>query len=289
MTPNFADIQYFIEVAETLNISRASERLGITQPSLSAALKRLEDIIGTELLIRSRTGVTLTKAGKQFLNKSRVFVNDWEQLKAEVSKNEQDISGDFKLGCHPSLGLYSLSLFLPELIQKHKDLNIRLVHDLSRKITEGVISYDIDFGLTVNPVQHPDLVIRELFTDVVRFWKAKKNYPTQDLHSGEGVLICDTNLAQAQKMINDLKKQKIIFKRIITSSSLENITELTAMGAGVGIIPTRVAEKLEKTKLAPASSKLPTFNDKICLIYRPDYQKSMGAKTIIKLIRDRLN
>ena len=62
-----AELRYFIEVANSLNLSRASERLGISQPSLSVAIKRLEGSIGTELLIRQKRGVVLTQAGKQLL------------------------------------------------------------------------------------------------------------------------------------------------------------------------------------------------------------------------------
>ena len=49
MLPNFSDLTYFLEVANTTNISRAAERLGITQPSLSAAMKRLEDSVKAQI------------------------------------------------------------------------------------------------------------------------------------------------------------------------------------------------------------------------------------------------
>lgn len=59
------DLTYFIELSGTLNFSRASERIGISQPSLSAAIKRLEHAIGTPLFLRGKNGVTLTPAGKR--------------------------------------------------------------------------------------------------------------------------------------------------------------------------------------------------------------------------------
>ena len=62
MVPSAAELEYFLEVSSTLNLSRASERLGISQPSLSLAIKRLEQSVGTELFIRHKHGVTLTQA-----------------------------------------------------------------------------------------------------------------------------------------------------------------------------------------------------------------------------------
>jgi len=61
MLPSAAELEYFLEVANTLNLSRASERLGLSQPSLSLAIKRLELSIGTQLFIRHKQGVTLTQ------------------------------------------------------------------------------------------------------------------------------------------------------------------------------------------------------------------------------------
>lgn len=285
MAQAFTDITYFIEVAQTQNISRAAERLGITQPSLSSAMKRLEDSLGVTLFIRGRTGVQLTKAGKELLGRGRLLILNWEQLRADVNKKETGMSGQYVIGCHPSVALYSLSHFLPKLMQQYSELEIKLTHDLSRKITEGVISFEIDFGIVVNPVRHPDLVIHELCTDDVLFWTASKPSSTQSLNSKTGVLICDLNLMQVQKLVDDLQKNGHGFKRTIQSSSLEVITDLTASGAGVGILPGRVATRIPSQKLRPLEGSLPVFKDKICLIYRADAQKTYGSRMIIDAIK----
>mgnify|MGYP006232143967 FL=1 len=251
MLPNFSDITYFIEVAQTKNISRAAERLGITQPSLSSAIKRLESSLGVQLFIRSRSGVQLTLAGKELLGKGRMLLLNWEQLKADINKKESDVSGEFVIGCHPSVALYSLPHFLPDLLQKYPELEVKLRHDLSRKITEGIISFEIDFGIVVNPIRHPDLVIKELCTDRVMFWRSRKKSSTQNLDPNKGVLICDLNLNQVQKLIGRQEKKKQGFRRVIQSGNLEVITELTASGAGVGILPSRVAKRRAEAQLVP--------------------------------------
>ena len=64
------DIKYFVVVSDTLNVTRASEILGVTQPTLSYAIKRLETGLGGDLLIRLKSGVRLTKLGEEFLRRS---------------------------------------------------------------------------------------------------------------------------------------------------------------------------------------------------------------------------
>jgi DNA-binding transcriptional LysR family regulator len=285
MTPTFTDITYFIEVAQTQNISRAAERLGITQPSLSSAMKRLEDSLGVTLFIRGRSGVQLTKAGKELLGRGRLLLLNWEQLRADINKKETGVSGQYVIGCHSSVALYSLSQFLPRLMQQYPELEIKLSHDLSRKITEGVISFEIDFGIVVNPVKHPDLVISELGTDDVLFWTASKPSLTQSLDSKTGVLVCDLNLIQVQKLIGDLHKKELGFKRVIHSSDLEVIADLTATGVGVGILPKRVATRIIAQKLRPLGDGLPVLKDSICLIYRADAQKTNGSRILIHAIK----
>ncbi len=288
MLPSFNDINYFMEVAETKNISRAAERLGITQPSLSSAIKRIEDSLGTSLLIRSRSGVQLTKAGTELKSKGRLLLMNWEQLKSDINRRETAVTGEYVIGCHPSVALYSLPHFLPQLMSQYPELNIKLEHDLSRKITESIISYHIDFGIVVNPVKHPDLIIKELCTDVVTFWTAKT--PSKNQKAGDhSVLICDLNLQQAQKVLSDFQKQKIHFNRLIHSTNLEVITELVAKGAGVGILPTRVATRDKSHSLTEFSNKAPSFKDRICLVFRADLPKSKSRTVITESIRSAFN
>lgn len=284
MLPSFVDISYFLEVAHSGNISRAAERLGITQPSMSLAIRRLEDTLGTALFLRSRNGVQLTKAGHELTLRGKMLVSQWEVIKANVSKRAHELSGQYVIGCHSAVALYSTPFFLPDLIQRHPDLEIKLLHSLSRKITEGVISFKIDLGIVINPVRHPDLVIKELGKDVVSFWTAQDPSPVQILDSGTGVLICDPNLQQVQSLIKSMKK-KYTFRRIIQSSSLEVITALTAAGAGIGIIPSRVVTGLRGQKLKKLGKNFPSYDDRICLVYRSDYRRSKGSKIIIDAIR----
>lgn len=285
MVPNYFDISYFIEVAESGNISRAAERLGITQPSLSSSIKRLESLLGVDLLIRSRTGVQLTKPGREFLTQGRKLLQQWEQIKLEVTKREDTISGQYVLGCHPSVSLYTLSQFLPSLIQRHPELEVKIVHDLSRKITEGVISFEIDFGIVVNPVKHPDLVIRELCRDEVHFWRSENPSSTQQPQTKDAVLICDPNLTQVQKMLIDLSKKGVFFPRTVTSSNLEVITDLVSSGTGIGVLPQRVAKNSSRP-LQIVDRNWPSFQDRICLVYRSDFQKTKGSQKILKCIRE---
>ncbi|HSI03546.1 MAG TPA: LysR family transcriptional regulator, partial [Myxococcota bacterium] len=157
------DIHYFIEVAETLNMSRAAEKLGVRQPTLSLAMKRLEDVVGVPLLVRGKTGVQLTHAGRRFLANSRQLLEQWNEVRTLAHREETELAGRYSLGVHPSVALGTLPLFLPRLLRTFHDLEVHLVHESSREVTELIINFQVDFGLVVNPRPHPDLTITPLY------------------------------------------------------------------------------------------------------------------------------
>ena len=254
-------------MANTLNLSRAAERLGISQPSLTLSIQRLESAVGAQVLLRNKRGVSLTPPGRQIFQQAKRLLETWEQVRVESLASITQVQGTFTIGCHQSVALYSLGGVLPEILEAHPKLDIHLKHDLSRKITESVISGSIDMGIVVNPVRHPDLIIHKLCEDKVTLWAADGKRSIQDIESGEAILLCDQDLLQSQALMKQLKKAGITIKRTMNSSSLEVVANLTASGCGIGILPTRVAEALgnKKLKLVP---KAPVFLDEVCLLYR---------------------
>jgi DNA-binding transcriptional LysR family regulator len=284
--PSPHDINYFIEVAGTLNMSRAAEKLGVRQPTLSLAMQRLEEAVAAPLLVRSKTGVQLTRAGQRFLAKSRQLLEQWNEVRTLAQREETELAGRYTMGVHPSVALTTLPLFLPRLLQTFRDLEMHMVHDSSREVTEMVIDFEVDFGLVVNPRSHPDLTIIHLYDDEFALWVSDEPTVLQDLESGEAVLISDPDLGQSQQVMQALAKRKLAFRRTVRSASLELIAALTAAGAGVGLLPQRVAQRNQA--LRPLSNALPTISDRHCLVFRTDAQRSTASRALVQWIRAQL-
>lgn len=287
MLPSAAELEYFLELSNSLNMSRASERLGISQPSLSLAVKRLEESVGTVLFIRHKHGVTLTQAGKQLLLHARHLLQYWEKTKSEALASQNEVQGYFTLGCSSTIAVYLVSEFLPNLLEKHPKLEIRLQHDLSRKITESVINLSIDIGIVVNPLRHPDLIIRKLCDDEVCFWTGEGARSIQDAQSKQAIILCDPDLAQSQSLLKQMKQAGIVSERLLTTNSLEVVASLTAKGCGIGIIPTRVARAMYPDTLKRISDT-PIFADEVCLIYRNENRNVQAIQAITAAIKEHI-
>ena len=287
MLNNGSDLKYFQELSKTKNISRAAERLGISQPSLSLSVKRIEASVGTPIIYRNKKGVTLTPAGKEVLKKSSQLLGLWEEVIKSAKSSVNEVEGNISLGLHPSVGLYTLQYFIPQLLKKFPKLEFKFIHDLSRKINEQVISMEIDIGIVVNPVRHPDLVIHHLCQDEVTFFTGKKKTIMNDPYNGNAVLICDTDLSQSQSLLKKIQNKGIKYSRVITTSNLENITSMTIQGAGIGILPTRVSKIFGENKTVKIHNA-PKFMDEICLLYRMENKDLQSIKQISKLIREKI-
>ena len=267
------DVKYFKVITETLNITRASEIIGISQPALSYAIKRLENRLGGSLLVRLKNGVQLTKLGEEFKNKSHRLMHEWEQMQNLASTDSGFVQGNYTIAFHPSVALYTLEFFMPQLQSEFPCLNFTLIHGLSREMSEKLISWEADFGVIVNPIRHPDLVITQLINDEVALFHTKGAAKT---------LIYDKNLIQSQYIIKKMQK-KINFNREVSSGSLEVVAKLCSLGLGYAILPSRVASQypqLDKLK------DTDVFNDEICLVYRPEKHKNKVSQKIIQTIKN---
>lgn len=282
MFPSAYDLGYFVQIADCQNLSRAAVRLGITQPSLTTAMQRLEEAVGVPLLVRHKTGVTLTPAGKQLLHDSRELLQLWERVKTNTVASHDEVLGTYRVGCHPAVAAYSLPQVLPGLLEEFPRLEIHLVHGLSRTITDQVANLELDMGIVVNPTRHADLVIKKLCDDAFTLWVGPGQRAVQDPTSPHAVLIADPELTQVRSLQKKLRQGPYTFARVLATASLEVAAELTAAGAGIGVLPGRVAQRppFALTKLAEA----PVYPDEVALIYRHE-SRQLG---VVRIVAERL-
>jgi LysR family transcriptional regulator, cell division regulator len=281
MLATSTEIEYFVEVYKTQHVSKAAIRLGITQPTLTLSLQKLEEKLGAKLFHRTKQGVVPTEQGTLFYRKSHVLLDYWGEVHRGIHRSTSEIFGRFKVGCHQSVGAYTLPKFLDRLRKEAPGIEVELVHDVSRKITEGVVSYNIDIGFVVNPTRHPDLVLKKLGDDRVLFWKKRGATALPKR------ILADVNLIQMQEILGKTHTKEFKDWILTSTPSLELIRTLTLSGQGIGILPERVA-KADGADLVPYDPALPTYEDKIFLAYRKDVLSSKAGRELIRLASSEL-
>ena len=145
-------LQYFLAVAREESITRAAERLRMTQPPLSRQLKDLEDELGKQLLIRGSKKVTLTEDGMLLRKRAEELVDLMKKTKAELTSSNENINGDIHIGCGETEAISFLAQAAWNLQQKHPLIHYHIYSGDAERVMERLDKGLIDFGLLVGPV-----------------------------------------------------------------------------------------------------------------------------------------
>ena len=153
-------IRLFLRVAETGQISQAARALGLSQPTASRFLKRLEALLGTKLVDRSPQGLSLTQAGRDFLAPARRLVDDWHEAIDVVKGDKCTRSGTIRVAVPIAIGGGFLAVIAARFLRAHPAIAIEwhLRDDMIDVAAEGY-----DLWIRVGKIHREDLVVRHIY------------------------------------------------------------------------------------------------------------------------------
>ena len=140
-------LQYFLAVVREESITKAAERLNMTQPPLSRQLKDLEDELGKQLLIRGSKKVTLTEDGMLLKKRAEELVDLMEKTKAELTSSNENINGEVHIGCGETEGISFLAQAAWNLQQEHPLVHYHIYSGDAERVMERLDKGLIDFGI----------------------------------------------------------------------------------------------------------------------------------------------
>ena len=284
MTFSLDELHTFVTVAREGNMTRAAGKLGVTQPALSWSVRRMEEKLDHALFVRTKKGVVLTRAGEMLLNRAEKLRREWENLTLDIREGQHEIRGSYSLGVHPTVALYTLPRFCPDLLASHPGLELRLVHRLSREVAEDVIELRVDLGIVVDPPAHPDLTRVPLYRDEICFWVRDR----EAIESPPSLVVCKSDLPQTEPLLAQAQEAGLLHQtRVMFTTELKLVEAMVASGSAVGLLPATIA----LNAVDGAFHRLPdTPLDRqiISLIWRADLQTSKASKAIRQSIVEAL-
>jgi len=278
---DLAHLKYFQAITRHGSLSAAARALGVSQPTLTVAVRNLEEELGTMLLHRSRDGVKLTSTGEELLAHAAQVFALLDRAKERILGLEGDDVGSFVVGCHESLGAYFLPSFMRGFLEVSPRIELSLWNGTSAAVREAVLGRQVDFGLAVNPRPHPELVMVELFRDAMDLFVAAASAP-EDRDAAHarlraGPLVYAGRVGQCQELIDRLAALSLLPTRMLSCGDLELVKSIALQGVGVALLPRRVAAYEQDGRLARLHPELPHIPDVICLLYRADLHRTRAA------------
>lgn len=161
---NIDHIRTFLEIAATGNFNRAAEHLNVTQSTVSARIKSLEERLDRPLFLRGRTGVSLSAAGHQFHRYALTAVRAWEQARQEIAL-PAGFRASLGLGAQVSLWERLVVRWIAWMRDQAPDVALRLEADYSPSQMRNLADGLLDVGVMYSPRNTPGLVIETLLEE----------------------------------------------------------------------------------------------------------------------------
>jgi len=151
-------------VARLGNLSRAAAEMFLTQPTLTARLKSLEEEVGDQLFVRTSRGMRLTEAGKEFLPFAERSVASFEEGRRRLEDLRGGSGGRLVLGASPGVGTYALPGLLERFTAAYPRVSVSVRTGHSEDILEMVLREEVQLGLT-RAMRHPEVESLRLYED----------------------------------------------------------------------------------------------------------------------------
>lgn len=168
-------LEFFIALAQTQQISKAASRCNISQSSMTVAMRNLEEATNNQLFLRHPKGITLTAAGERFLHHARKIINDSQLAIDDLLYQPQLATGTVSIGLAKTLSAYLLPAIITEVEQHFPLMTIHFIEQNPAGLIASLQQREIDFCLllTSNIAHDSELKIETFIRSPRRLWVAQ--------------------------------------------------------------------------------------------------------------------
>ncbi|MEL6478997.1 MAG: hydrogen peroxide-inducible genes activator [Pseudomonadota bacterium] len=157
--------RYLIALADSLHFQRAAERVGVSQPSLSAQIQNIEGALGIQLIERNRAGISLTPVGREIVTRARRVVEEVQGISDFALEAQHGLIGTIRMGVKPTLGPYLLPHMVTALHSENPELKLYVREGAPRELEFELARGEYDVILAQLPVSGAELITERLFRE----------------------------------------------------------------------------------------------------------------------------
>ncbi|WLV25362.1 LysR family transcriptional regulator [Aciduricibacillus chroicocephali] len=288
---DFRQLTYFIEVARCQSFTKASEKLHVSQPTLSKMVKNLEDDLAVELIDRSARQITLTDAGEIVLQEGQKIIESMGDLSNHLYDLMHLKRGKIKIGIPPLIDV----LFFPRIIKGFKklypDIEIDLLERGGNKVMEEVREGLLDLGVVIMPddetvyncvpFHHDEL---NLFVHSGHRLAEREKVDMSELRE-EAFILFSEDFTLHDKVIEECNKAGYDPHIAYVSSQWDFISEMIGEELGISIFPQAIASKVNE-RLVKSVPIRPSIPWKLVTITKKGKYISKAAQVFIDFITD---
>ena len=239
---DFRQLRYFLAIAEAGSITRAAGLLGVAQPALSLHVKRMEEQLGTQLFIRSKTGVAPTEAGGLLVQRARTILDDLMRTEDDIRTLDADPLGEVRIGLPGTISNIAALPLIEAVRNRYPRIRLNIAEAMSGFIAGWLDNGEVDLAVLYERSKSENIGSELLLEEeLVVLWPAgTKCLATISLAELRDVPMVLPSGAHGLRGLVDRACEEYGFAPTVAIEidSYTNIKRLVAAGYGASILPT---------------------------------------------------
>lgn len=236
-------LHYFAALAESGHYRKAAQSVGVSQPSLSQQIAKLEEVLRLSLVERGKAGAVLTPEGREVLARAQRILADTTDLMDTSEQMRTGLAGTIRLGSSPTLGPYLLPNVVRRLHQQYPDLRLFIRDGAPRDLLDDLLAGRHDVILTQLPVPSSDVTVTRLLREPLRLAVAR-DHPLanqakatdRDL-TGQKILALSRAFTLHTQIADLAREVGADLLQDYEGTSLDALRQMVAMNMGLTFLP----------------------------------------------------
>ncbi|HLS42218.1 MAG TPA: LysR substrate-binding domain-containing protein [Paenalcaligenes sp.] len=292
------ELKYIVAVARERHFGRAAEACFVSQPTLSVAIRKLEEELGIVIFERGGTEVGITPIGLRIVEQAQKVLEEGANLREIARQGHDPLEGPLRVGVIYTIAPYLLPLLVPKQIKLTPQMPLLLQENYTTRLLELLRQGEIDCAIVALPLPDSGLMVRELYDEPFMVavphnhaWVGRSSIDPEELKDetmlllGAGHCFRDQVLEVCPELSRFSSSSEGI-QRTFEGSSLETIRHMVATGIGVTVIPSSALSSpgQEGGLLHYIPFSKPVPDRRIVLIWRKSFPRMAAINALTKAV-----
>jgi LysR family hydrogen peroxide-inducible transcriptional activator len=291
------ELKYIVALAREKHFGRAAEACFVSQPTLSVAIRKLEDELGVQLFERGTAGIQTTAMGDQLIEQAQKVLDEASLLKDLARQGRDPLAGPLRVGVIFTIGPYLLPWLVPQMIQAHPSMPMLLQENYTVKLLETLRQGEIDVLILAEPFDAQGLVTEPVYDEHFMVavprqhpWAKRRRIPSAELTQQTMLLLGSGHCFRDQVVeicpeLSRFSQASSGIQKTFEGSSLETIRHMVASGVGITVLPqTACPRSRDDGFLCYIPFESPAPNRRVVLAWR----KSFARRAAIEALKQQL-
>lgn len=241
------ELRYIVAVAREKHFGRAARACFVSQPTLSVAVKKLEDELGISLFERQSGEIRVTAAGRPVIEQAQRVLEEAGRIRTIAQQGADPLKGELRIGAIYTVGPYLLPHAVPKLRKAAPEMPLIIEENFTAKLRERLKAGELDVIIVAQPFTEPGVATWDIYEEPFRIvlpaghaWAERKSLKSSELSDqnllllGEGHCFRDQVIDACPECIPGSAE---IHGSTVEGSSLETIRQMVASGLGITVLP----------------------------------------------------